>query len=242
LSILCRRCGADRRLKQFAINRSGNEIVCNRLKQTMASSKQALHPRTALDLHVVFHGISTRKQRSFTMNEKYSNMFPRRVAATLAAVVVSATMATGAVAMPWGGDQGGKPGDRSECRSERGMKGMSQLHTDLKLDAKQEALWTEAEKASTESMVGMRDRFRQHQEEIQALIDKPGADLRAVAKRMDEFKAEGQKLREVNRDRWLTVYDSLNAEQKEQARQFFKSKLDRMTRHGHRGNRGPDRG
>lgn len=171
------------------------------------------------------------------MNAKYSKFFPRRVAGTLAAVAVSATMATAAVAMPWGGDQCGKPGDQSECRSERGMKGMSQLHTDLKLDAKQEALWAEAEKASKESMAGMRDRFRQHHEEIQALIDKPGADLRAVVKRMDEFKAEGQKLREANRDRWLTVYDSLNAEQKEKAREFFKTKLDRMARHGHRGNR-----
>lgn len=172
------------------------------------------------------------------MNAKFSKMSPRRVAATLAAVAVSATMAaasTAAFAKPWGGDCDGKSGDRTECRSERGMKGMSRLHDELKLDAKQEALWQDAEKASKENMAGMRDRFRQHHEEIQALIDKPGADLRAVAKRMDEFKAEGQKLREANRDRWLTVYDSLNAEQKEKARVFFKSKLERMARHGHRG-------
>lgn len=169
------------------------------------------------------------------MIAKYSKSSPRRIASALAAVAVSATMATAAFAMPWGGDHDGKPGNRSECRSEKGMKGMSRLHDDLKLDAKQQALWTEAEKASKESMTGMRDRFRQHHEEIQALIDKPGADLREVAKRMDEFKSEGQKLREASRDRWLTVYDSLNAEQKEKARVFFKSKLDRMARHGHRG-------
>lgn len=32
---------------------------------------------------------------------------------------------------------------------------------------------------------------------------------------MDDFRAEGQKLHQENRDRWLAVYDTLNPEQKE---------------------------
>lgn len=36
-----------------------------------------------------------------------------------------------------------------------GMKGLSLLHDDLKLDAKQEAAWQQADKASKEAMAGM---------------------------------------------------------------------------------------
>lgn len=113
----------------------------------------------------------------------------------------------------------------------REMKDMSRLQTELKLDAKQAALWQEAEKAMQESRNGMRERFRKHQQEMLALVSQPGADLRAAAMRMDDFKAEGQKLHQANRDRWLSVYDSLNAEQKEKARTFFKSKLERVEKH-----------
>lgn len=37
---------------------------------------------------------------------------------------------------------------------------------------------------------------------------------------MDDFRAEGQKLHQANRDRWLAVYDTLNPEQKEKVRVF----------------------
>ena len=172
------------------------------------------------------------------MNDRHKRLSLRRVVATVAAIAFSTAMAATAIAMPWGGGNEGKGGGRFESRMEHGMKEMSRLHDDLKLDAKQEALWKEAERAGKESMAAMRDRFRQRRDELQTMIDKPGADLRAVAKRMDEFKAEGLKLHEANRDRWLTVYDALNAEQKEKARLFFKSKLDRMANHGHGGHHG----
>jgi Spy/CpxP family protein refolding chaperone len=120
-----------------------------------------------------------------------------------------------------------------------GLKDMTRLHDDLKLDAKQETLWQDAAKASKEGMGGMRERMRKQHEEIQALLGQPGADLRAVAKRMDEFRAEGQQLHAANRDRWLTVYDALSAEQKEKARVFFKTRFERMGQHGPRG---PSRG
>lgn len=51
----------------------------------------------------------------------------------------------------------------------------------------------------------MRERFRKHHEEIKAQLDQPGADLRAVAKRMDELKADGQKQANAVRERWLNV-------------------------------------
>jgi len=120
-----------------------------------------------------------------------------------------------------------------------GMKEMARLHDELKLDAKQEAAWQDAAKASKEGMGGMRERMRKQHDEIKTLLDQPGADLHALAKRMDDFRAEGQALHQANRDRWLAVYDALNAEQKEKARVFFKSKFERMGQHGEKRGPGP---
>ena len=65
-----------------------------------------------------------------------------------------------------------------------------------------------------------------------------GADLRDVTKCMDDFRAEGQKLHQENRDRWFAVYDTLNPEQKEKVRVFFKGMSERMGKMGRHGGRG----
>ena len=47
-------------------------------------------------------------------------------------------------------------------------------------------------------------------------------------------------MRQENRDRWLAVYDTLNPEQKEKVRVFFKGMSERMGKmggHHGRGNR-----
>jgi Spy/CpxP family protein refolding chaperone len=111
---------------------------------------------------------------------------------------------------------------------QQGMKDMSRLHSDLKLDAPQEALWQEAEKATKDNMGGMREQMQKQREAALATLNQPGADLRAVMKQMDEAKDIARKQHEAGRDRWLAVYDSLNAGQKEKARLFFKSKLEHM--------------
>ncbi|MFZ4535803.1 periplasmic heavy metal sensor [Propionivibrio sp.] len=165
------------------------------------------------------------------MNTRFSKFSPRII---VAAVALSLGLAATAFAMsPRGAEQCGAGMHAS--RMDHGMKGMSRLHDDLKLDAKQEALWKEAEKAGQDNRSTLRDRFSKQREETLSMIDKPGADLRAVLKRMDELRAEGQKQHQADRDRWLTVYDSLNAEQKEKARLFFKSKLEGKDRHNQRG-------
>ena len=166
-----------------------------------------------------------------------TNFSPRLFIATSA---IALGIAGSAFAAPPQGDVPSGPGaGMHQKQMMHGMKEMARLHDDLKLDAKQEVLWQDAAKASKEAMGGMRERMRKQHEEIQTLLNQPGADLHAVAKRMDEFRAEGQKMREAGRDRWLTVYDALNADQKEKARLFFKSKFEHM-RHG--GMRGPGRG
>jgi len=171
------------------------------------------------------------------MKNSFPKFSPRII---VAAVALSLGLAASAFAVSQrGGEHCGPGAGMHGQRMAHGMKEMSRLHDELKLDARQEALWKVAEQAGKDNMAGMRERFGKQREENLSLLKQPGADLRAVLKRMDELKAEGQKHREASREQWLTVYDSLNAEQKEKARLFFLSKLERM---GHGGPRGPGRG
>jgi len=105
---------------------------------------------------------------------------------------------------------------------------LARLHDELKLDVSQDTLWCKAEKADWCNMSRVQTGLRQQHEEILVLLAQTGADLRSVAKRIDDFQAEGQKLGTANRERWLNVYDALNASQKEQVRVFFKKKLEQQ--------------
>jgi len=121
-------------------------------------------------------------------------------------------------------------------------RGMMRLHDELKLDAQQEALWKDAEASAREHHDAMRARMAKDHAEIKAMLDQPGTDLRAVAKRMDELRAEGLKQRDAVRERWFAVYDSLGAGQKEKARLFFKDGMERMERMAERARERPGRG
>lgn len=155
---------------------------------------------------------------------------PRLVVAALA---LSLGLAANTFAVPRGEPSGpgmGMPGHHAMLPG----RAMTRLHDELKLDEKQEALWKDADRFAREHHDAMRERFQKDHAEIKAMLDQPGADLRAVAKRMDDLRAEGMKQRDAVRDRWLTVYDSLNPEQKEKARMFFKTGIDRFERMGRR--------
>ena len=163
------------------------------------------------------------------MKTKFS---PRLI---VTAVAVSLGLAASAFAMPPKAEgPAGSGAPKYERHMANGFKEMTRLHDDLKLDAKQEVLWQEAVKTGKDSMGDMRDQRRKQHEETMAMLNQPGADLRVVLKRMDDFRAEGQKRHEASRDRWLAVYDAFNPEQKEKARVFFKSKMERMGKTGAR--------
>ncbi|HNC21087.1 periplasmic heavy metal sensor [Accumulibacter sp.] len=148
-------------------------------------------------------------------------------------------LGVGGAAFAMSPERCGPPGGRMEQRMQYHQKEMSRLHDDLKLDAKQEAPWQDAEQFSKSGMREMREQMRKHHEEILASVSKPGADLRAIIKQMDELRDAARKQREAGRDRWLAVYDTLDAAQKEKARLFFKSKIERMGPGGHFGPGGP---
>ena len=68
--------------------------------------------------------------------------------------------------------------------------------------------------------------LRKQHLEISTLLSDPAVDLRTIANRFDAFQIEGQKQCAAVRERWLCVYDALDANQKEQVRVFFKRKLE----------------
>ena len=157
------------------------------------------------------------------------------------ALALSLGLAANSHAMPRGEYPGpgmGRPGHHSIVHG----RAMNRLHDELKLDAKQEALWKEAEKFSQDHRGMMRERFGKERAEIKAMLDQPGADLRAVTRRMDDLKAAGMKERDAVRERWLAVYDTLNPDQKEKARLFFKAGAERMERMGKRSGERTGRG
>ncbi|MDR3300283.1 MAG: periplasmic heavy metal sensor [Candidatus Accumulibacter sp.] len=152
---------------------------------------------------------------------------PRALAATL---ILSLSLAGGgSLAAPPRGDHSEKGPDFAHGHAAWIFQrhALGRLHDELKLDARQEALWKEAKDPAGEGHDAIRERLRKKHAEIKALLDQPGVDLRAVVGRMDELRAEGLKQRDATRDRWLAVYDSLNAEQKEKARLFFKDGIER---------------
>lgn len=137
-----------------------------------------------------------------------------------------AVAATGpALAMP---PERCSPGGAMEHRMGHVLREMSRLHDELKLNPEQEALWQDASRLSQQGMDDMRTLRRQQRATTLAMLDQPNADLRAVLAQMDEAREAGRKQREAGRERWLRVYDSLDAGQKEKARLFLRSRIERM--------------
>lgn len=163
-----------------------------------------------------------------------SRFTPRLIAAAL---VLSLGAAGTALAVK--PEACGYGGGRMEQHMGRHLQEMSRLHGDLKLDARQEALWQEAEQFTRNGMREMGEQMRRQRAEMLAAVSKPGADLRAVLAQMDDLREAGRKQREAGRERWLTVYDSLDASQKEKARLFIQSRLERMGQGGRFGPGGP---
>ncbi|MCB1943750.1 MAG: periplasmic heavy metal sensor [Candidatus Accumulibacter sp.] len=152
-----------------------------------------------------------------------SKLFPGiPIAALLGALALGGTV----LAMT--GERCGPGGGHLEPR----MKEIPRLRDELKLDARQAALRQQAEQLSSSSRQAMREQMRQQGERALATVNQPAADLRRVIQQMDQLRAAGRAQHEAVRDRWLAVYDALDAAQKEQARLFFTSRLERLAHWG----------
>lgn len=148
---------------------------------------------------------------------KATRSFARLILSTTAALVVAGS----AIAAPAAAPATPQPACPMMGQGQMKPAPFARLHDDLKLDTKQEALWQETDKATRDDMTAMRERMRQQHDELKTKMSQPGADMRTILKQMDDLRAEGQKAHAATRDRWLDVYDSLSAEQKEKVRVFF---------------------
>lgn len=182
--------------------------------------------------------------RAFHLQPGPQTFSPRRVVAALA-LALGVSAGAYAATPPAGESPSQRAGMSAEQRMGsmqgtyglRSMRGIMRLHDELKLDARQEALWTDAVKSARESMTGTHQRLRKEREETLAQLNQPGADLRTLLTRTDEVRADAQKQRLAVREHWLVVYDALSAEQREKVRVFFKDRFARMgeARHAQRG-------
>ena len=156
---------------------------------------------------------------------KATRPLTRLILSTTAALVVAASAVAAPAAAPAksAAQNGAQPACPMMGQGQMMPAPFARLHDDLKLDAKQEALWQEADKATREAMTAMRERMRQQHEEFRAKLSQPGADVPALFKQMEEMRSEGQKAHGALRDRWLGIYNSLTAEQKEKVRVFLLS-------------------
>lgn len=115
------------------------------------------------------------------------------------------------------------------------MGNMERLHNKLNLSASQEELWKKAQAASREAYQKTRAGSRDLHDRMRAEIDKPGADMKQVMELGDQMRAQMETTRKQVRAAWLPVYDSLDANQKEQVRLAVKDGMGRMHRGARKG-------
>ncbi|MGA7777290.1 MAG: hypothetical protein WCA85_06210 [Paraburkholderia sp.] len=124
----------------------------------------------------------------------------RMVAATLAALTISIGVAQAA------------PNDSTA--TSQFIPAMKQLEPQLNLTPTQQNLWQTAMDTMQESHVSARMNEDQVQQQIQAAEQQPIIDLRAVHAAHLKVEQEDAKLREQSANAWITLYESLNNQQK----------------------------
>jgi len=119
-----------------------------------------------------------------------------------------------------------------------GMHGFGRLHKQLNLNPQQEELWQKAQTAQRDAFKSLRTTGEQNRAKLRAEIDKPGADLKQFAQTRDQLREQMRTQMDAShkqvRDAWFALYDTLDANQKEQVRLAILSGMDRMGRGGHR--------
>ena len=125
-----------------------------------------------------------------------------------------------------------------------GMHGFARLHKQLNLNPQQEELWQKAQGLQRDAFKSLQAKSAENRAKLRSEIDKPGADLKAFAQLRDQLREQTRTQMEASHEQtraaWFTLYDSLDANQREQVRVAIRDGMDRV---GHRGmHRGGPRG
>jgi hypothetical protein len=121
------------------------------------------------------------------------------------------------------------------------MRGFERLHRELNLNPQQEELWKKAQDAQREAFKTVRAKAAETRAKLRVEIDKPGVDLKQFAQLSDKLREQQRAQMEATRKQvragWFSVYDSLDAKQKEQVRVAIRDGMDRTASHrgGYRG-------
>jgi hypothetical protein len=166
-------------------------------------------------------------------------MFESRKNILVAALAVAGLLGAGAAAWAQAPGMGHHGGDNEGMGP---MGHMESVHKKLNLNAQQEELWKKARAASREAFQKMRASSKEIREKMRAEIDKPGADLMQFMQLGDQMRekmrVQMDTTRKQAREAWFKVYDSLDADQKEQMRMTIKDGMDHGDRMKTRGLRG----
>ena len=170
-------------------------------------------------------------------------MFESRKNKLIAALAVAGLLGAGAVAWAQGPGMGPGMGRHGGDLDGMGPMGhMESVHKKLNLNAQQEELWNKAQAASREAFRKIRASREEAREKMRTEIDKPGADLKQFMQLGDQMREkvrmQMEATRKQGREAWLKMYDSLDANQKEQVRMAIKEGMDRGNRPSTRGLRG----
>lgn len=145
----------------------------------------------------------------------------RRIAATMIAAALGLGTAFAAAAAP------DHPAPMHHGRGDGMFRNIAKLHTQLKLNATQEALWQKAEAQMKQNAETARARHQDLRSSMQTALNQPNADLRALSSQMDKARDEDIAAHRALREQWLALYDSLDAGQKEQVRSFLRERMQR---------------
>jgi Spy/CpxP family protein refolding chaperone len=166
-------------------------------------------------------------------------MIESRKSTLVAALAVAGLLGAGAAAWAQAPGMGHHGGDVEGMGP---MGRMESVHKKLNLNAQQEELWKKAQAASREAFQKMRANREEVREKMRAEIDKPGADLKQFMQLGDQMRekmrVQMDTTRKQAREAWFKVYDSLDADQKEQVRLAIKDGMDHGGRMQTRGLRG----
>jgi len=130
----------------------------------------------------------------------------------------------------------GHPGGRFGEDGRGGMgRQLEALKMSLNLNSQQAARWENAKKAmmpAPEASEAIKARMEARHDQVLAALSDPAFNPRKFAAEMDRNQAEMQTrfeaTRKLRRDAWFAVYDSLDAGQRGQVREFLRAHLERM--------------
>lgn len=107
---------------------------------------------------------------------------------------------------------------------------LQHLKAKLKLNSQQAALWDEAEQKTQPSEEERKQMRAQHARWLAALAD-PGFDPHPWAAEMDQARAARMSHMKDVQDAWLAVWDTLDTDQRTQARGFLHARAAHMGMH-----------